>query len=57
MTVVAGHSLWVSISLASLRDGGNLGDWIIWDMLLMILGSRVLIWGKKTLWKGDVISG
>jgi len=57
MTVVAGHSLWVSISLASLRDGGNLGDWIIWDMLLMILGSIVLIWGKKTLWKGDVISG
>ncbi|MEO3737768.1 ABC transporter permease [Shewanella baltica] len=57
MMVVAGHSLWVSISLASLRDGGNLGDWIIWDMLLMILGSIVLIWGKKTLWKGDVISG
>lgn len=57
MMVVAGHSLWVSISLASLRDGGNLGDWFIWDMLLMILGSIVLIWGKKTLWKGDVISG
>ncbi|EGM68149.1 hypothetical protein [Shewanella sp. HN-41] len=57
MMVVAGHSLWVSISLASLRDGGNLGDWFIWDMLLMILGSIVLFWGKKTLWKGDVISG
>lgn len=57
MMIVAAHSLWVSISLASLRDGGNLDDWFIWDFVLMLLGNLVLIWGKKTLWKGDVIHG
>lgn len=55
MMVVAGHSLWVSISLTSLRDGGNLTNWLLWDLLLLLLGQAVLIWGKKTLWKGDVM--
>ena len=55
MMVVAGHSLWVSISLTSLRDGGNLTNWLLWDLLLILLGQAVLIWGKKTLWKGDVM--
>ncbi|PIW63122.1 ABC transporter permease [Shewanella sp. CG12_big_fil_rev_8_21_14_0_65_47_15] len=57
MMIVVAHSLWVSISLASLRDGGNLDDWFIWDFVLMLLGNLVLIWGKRTLWKGDVIHG
>ncbi|MCL1091387.1 ABC transporter permease [Shewanella profunda] len=56
MLIVAGHSLWVSISLASLRGGGSLVDWLLWDLLLVLLGQIVLFWGKKKLWQGDVIS-
>ncbi|AVV84604.1 hypothetical protein [Shewanella putrefaciens] len=55
MMIVAGHSLWVSISLASLRGGSNLTDWLLWDILLSLVAQVVLVWGKKTLWKSDIM--
>lgn len=56
MLVVVVHSLFFSISLASLRDGGNVEVWLISDVVLLLFGQIVLLWGKKRLWCSDDLS-
>ncbi|MCL1051904.1 hypothetical protein L2755_20070 [Shewanella abyssi] len=54
--LVALQSGWVSSSLSTVQNGGDIWSWIAWDVPLLILAFTGLWYAKYRLWRGDLLS-
>ncbi|MCL1078502.1 hypothetical protein D5R81_10885 [Parashewanella spongiae] len=51
MLVIVGQSLWLSMGVKQMSDGGDESFWLIGNVILFVIAEVIFSMGKRQLWK------